>query len=75
MLNIARISSVRVAGDDERVIEYPAHDVIAVLRNLRLVGDEQPRSAEQPLLLEIEELSVVVDVSRDHSTANIVEDL
>ena len=75
MLNIARTSPVVVAGDDERVVENAPHDVVAVLRDLGLVGDEHPGPAEKTLLFQFEQLFVVVDVCRDHPAPDVVEDL
>ncbi len=63
-----------IARDDEGIVEHPPHDVVAVLRDLRLVCDEHPRTAEQPLLFQLEDLPVVVDVGRNHPAANVVED-
>ena len=66
--------AVGIAGDDERVVEDSAHDVVAVLRDLGLVGHEQPGPAEETLLFQIEQFFVVVDVRGDHPAPNVVED-
>lgn len=65
--------AVLAARDDERVVQHPAHHVVARPRDLRLVRDEQPRPAEQALALQPEDLLVVVDVRRDHPPAHIPE--
>ena len=67
-----------VAHDDERVVEHAPHDVVAGARDLRLVGQEHPRRAEQPLPLELEDVGIAVHVRRDHPGADrrgdVVED-
>jgi hypothetical protein len=67
--------ALRVARDDEGVVEQAPHHVVAVLGDLRLVRDEHPGAAEEPPLFELEDFGVVVDVRRDHSAADLVEDL
>jgi hypothetical protein len=63
-----------VARDDEGVLEHPADDVVPRLGDLRLVGHEDPRPGEDPLLLQLEDLPVVVHVRRDHPAADVGED-
>ena len=65
----------RIAGDDERIVEHAAHDVVAVLRNLRFVAHEHPRSAEQALLFAREQLVVVVDVRGNHPPPHVLDKL
>ena len=55
MLSSTRTVAAVVAGDDERVVDDPAHDVVARLGDLGLVGEELPRPGEQPLALERED--------------------
>jgi len=64
-----------ITGDDERVLKHAAHDVVAGLRHLGLMGHEEPAAAEQPLLLQDEDLVVVVDVRRDHAPADVLENM
>ena len=66
--------AVGIAGDDEGVVEDSAHDVVAVLRDLGFVGDEQPGAAEETLLFQLEQLFVVVDVRGDHPAPDVTED-
>jgi hypothetical protein len=62
-------------GDDERIIEHPAHDVVAVLRDLGFVRDEHPGPAEKTLPFQLEKLFVVVDVRGDHPAPDVTEDI
>jgi len=64
-----------VAGDDEGVLQHPADDVVAGPGDLGLVADEDPRVGEHPLLLELEDLAVVVDVRGDHPAPDGGEDV
>lgn len=66
--------AVFVAGDDERVLENPPHDIVSWLCDLRFVADENPRPGEDVLLLQLIDLPVVIDVGRDHASANLIED-
>jgi len=65
--------ALRIAADDEGIVEDPAHHVVAALRDFRFVAHEHPRPAEQPLLLACEQLVVVVDVGGDHSPPDVLE--
>jgi hypothetical protein len=64
-----------VAGHDERVLEHPADDVVAGVRDLGLVGHEDPRATEDALPFELEELPVVVQVGRDHPATDVGQHL
>ena len=70
MLKWTRTVAGLVAHDDERVVEHAPHDVVAGAGDLRLVGEEHPRRAEQPVALELEDLGVAVHVRRDHPRAD-----
>ncbi len=69
------ISPVSIARHDERVVDDPAHDVVARVGDLGLVGEELPGAWEQPLALEGEDGRIAVDRCRDPAGVDVGDHL